>query len=69
VPPESVPAGRVVHRLADREIGVWANDSWYSLGLYKRVGYEDQAIRIGVIYYNTAEEVDGQVAALGAVRD
>ena len=40
------------------DIGVWAHDSWYSLDLYQRLGYEDQAVRIGFIHYNTAEEVD-----------
>jgi cysteine desulfurase family protein (TIGR01976 family) len=63
---EGVPAGQVARRLADQRIGVWAHDSWYSLGLYRRLGYQDQAVRIGFIHYNTVEEVDRLVAALGA---
>jgi cysteine desulfurase family protein (TIGR01976 family) len=61
---EGVPAAAVVDHLAEREIGVWAHDSWYSLNLYRRLGYEDQAIRLGFIHYNTVEEVDRLVLAL-----
>ena len=50
------------------EIGVWAHDSWYSLDLYKRLGYEKDAIRIGFIHYNTVEEVDRLVAGLMSSR-
>jgi cysteine desulfurase family protein (TIGR01976 family) len=59
-----VPAGEVALALAEQRMGVWAHDSWYSLDLYKRLGYEDQSVRIGFIHYNTAEEVDALVAAL-----
>ncbi len=53
-----IPAAHVVSHLAERDIGVWAHDSWYSLDLYKRLGYEHEAVRIGFIHYNTVEEVD-----------
>jgi selenocysteine lyase/cysteine desulfurase len=59
-----VPAADVAARLAEQQIGVWAHDSWYSLDLYKRLGYDGDAIRLGFIHYNTAEEVDRLVAAL-----
>jgi cysteine desulfurase family protein (TIGR01976 family) len=63
---DGVPAGRVASQLADKKIGVWAHDSWYSLNLYERFGYgSDGAVRIGFIHYNTAEEVDRLVAELG----
>jgi cysteine desulfurase family protein (TIGR01976 family) len=65
---EGVAAAEVATRLGDRGIGVWAHDSWYSLNLYKRLGYEAGAIRVGFIHYNTAEEVDrfiGELAACG----
>jgi selenocysteine lyase/cysteine desulfurase len=65
---DGVPAAEVVDQLAAQRIGVWAHDSWYSLALYKRLGYEHQAIRIGFIHYNTAEEVDRVVAALDSAR-
>jgi cysteine desulfurase family protein (TIGR01976 family) len=59
-----VAAADVVQRLADLGIGVWAHDSWYSLDLYERLGYEHDAIRIGFIHYNTVAEVDRLVAGL-----
>ncbi|MFL5830143.1 MAG: cysteine desulfurase-like protein [Solirubrobacteraceae bacterium] len=65
---EGVPAAEVARSLAEREIGVWAHDSWYSLGLYRRLGYEDAAVRIGFIHYNTEDEVDRLVRGLEAVR-
>ncbi|MGH2872878.1 MAG: cysteine desulfurase-like protein [Solirubrobacteraceae bacterium] len=63
---DGVPAARVAAELAERRIGVWAHDSWYSLNLYKRLGYEQDAVRIGFIHYNTAEEVDRLIAGLEA---
>ena len=65
---EGVPAAEVAAHLATEQIGVWAHDSWYSLGLYKRLGYPDQAIRIGFIHYNTADEVDRLVAGMESAR-
>jgi cysteine desulfurase family protein (TIGR01976 family) len=63
---DGVPAGHVASHLADKKIGVWAHDSWYSLNLYERFGYgSDGAVRIGFLHYNTAEEVDRLVAELG----
>jgi cysteine desulfurase family protein (TIGR01976 family) len=65
---EGVAAADVAARLAEQDIGVWAHDSWYSLNLYRRLGYEGDAVRLGFIHYNTPEEVDRLVAALEAVR-
>jgi cysteine desulfurase family protein (TIGR01976 family) len=59
-----VSAADVAARLAEQNMGVWAHDSWYSLGLYQRLGYADQAVRLGFIHYNTVDEVDALVAAL-----
>jgi cysteine desulfurase family protein (TIGR01976 family) len=65
---EGVPAAEVAAALAEQQIGVWAHDSWYSLNLYKRLGYEKDAIRIGFIHYNTADEVDRLIAGLEGAR-
>ncbi len=64
---EGVAAADVARSLADAQIGVWAHDSWYSLDLYKRLGYADKSVRIGFIHYNTPEEVDRLLEALAAV--
>jgi cysteine desulfurase family protein (TIGR01976 family) len=61
---EGVPATAVAQQLADNQIGVWAHDSWYSLNLYQRLGYDGNAVRLGFIHYNTEDEVDRLVAAL-----
>ena len=61
---EGVAAADVAAMLAAQDVGVWAHDSWYSLNLYKRLGYKKDAIRIGFIHYNTVEEVDRLVAGL-----
>lgn len=61
---DGVAAADVAAQLAEQRVGVWAHDSWYSLNLYQRLGYEQDAIRIGFIHYNTADEVDRLVAGL-----
>ena len=33
----------------------------------KRLGLADGAVRVGIVHYNTADEVDGLLAALGAI--
>jgi len=63
---DGAPAAEVATRLGERGIGVWAHNSWYSLNLYKRLGYDGDAIRIGFIHYNTADEVDRLVSELAA---
>jgi cysteine desulfurase family protein (TIGR01976 family) len=65
---DGVAAADVAAHLASEEIGVWAHDSWYSLNLYKRLGYEDQAVRLGFIHYNSVDEVDRLLAALESAR-
>jgi selenocysteine lyase/cysteine desulfurase len=64
---EGVPARDVAHRLAERGYGVWHHDNWYSLGLHPRLQYEDEAVRIGMVHYNTPDEVDGLLAELAAL--
>jgi cysteine desulfurase family protein (TIGR01976 family) len=65
---DGVAAEDVAVSLAAAQIGVWAHDSWYSLDLYKRLGYAGKSVRIGFIHYNTPEEVDRLIEALAAVR-
>ncbi|HTX28897.1 MAG TPA: cysteine desulfurase-like protein [Streptosporangiaceae bacterium] len=65
---DGAEAEDVAASLADAQIGVWAHDSWYSLNLYKRLGYAGKSVRIGFIHYNTAGEVDRLIEALEEVR-
>ncbi len=64
---EGVPATEIAETMAARGYGVWAHDSWYSLGLRERLPYPDEAVRVGLIHYNTAEEVDGFLTELGSL--
>ena len=57
-------ANHPVKRLSDEGFGVWAHDNWYSLGLREKLPYPDSAIRVGLIHYNTADEIDRFNAAL-----
>src|SRR6266702_5729078 len=52
---DAVDAAKV---LADEGFGVWAHDNWFSLGLREKLSYPDSAIRVGLIHYNTADEID-----------
>jgi len=61
---DGVPSADVATRLAERGLGVWAHDSWYSLGLRPTLAYENDAVRIGFAHYNTEEEVDRLLAEL-----
>jgi cysteine desulfurase family protein (TIGR01976 family) len=54
---EGTPARDVSLALAARDMGVWSHDTYYALGLYPRLGY-DEAVRLGFIHYNTPDEVD-----------
>src|SRR5438445_9490688 len=55
---DGVPAADAALRLAERGYGVWAHDNWYSLGLREKLPYPQDALRVGLIHYNTAEEID-----------
>jgi cysteine desulfurase family protein (TIGR01976 family) len=61
---DSVPAADVAARLAEQGFGVWAHDNWYSLGLREKLLYPEDAVRVGLIHYNTADEIDRFSAAL-----
>ena len=64
---DGVAAADVATTMADRGYGVWAHDSWYSLGLREKLPYPQDAVRVGFIHYNTADEIDGFVAELSAL--
>jgi cysteine desulfurase family protein (TIGR01976 family) len=52
-------------RLGDRGFAVW-HGNYYALEVMKRLGLEDSggAVRVGVVHYNTADEVDRLLAEL-----
>lgn len=64
---DGVEAAEVATTMAARGYGVWAHDSWYSLGLREKLPYPRDAVRVGFIHYNTVDEVDGFVRELAAL--
>jgi cysteine desulfurase family protein (TIGR01976 family) len=55
----------LAEHLAEREIYSW-NGNFYALNLTERLGLEEHGglLRLGLVHYNTAEEVDRLLAAL-----
>ena len=47
----------MAEELAARDIAVWAGN-YYALEIMERLGLPDGAVRVGIVHYNTAEEVD-----------
>jgi cysteine desulfurase family protein (TIGR01976 family) len=53
-------------RLGDRGFAVW-HGNYYAVEIMKRLGLPDGAVRVGIVHYNTADEVDRLLAALGEI--
>jgi len=52
-------------RLAERGFAVWSGD-YYAVEAMNRLGLPDGAVRVGIVHYNTTEEVDSLLEALAA---
>jgi len=57
----------VAERLAEQEIAVWDGD-YYAVEVMERLGLEHGAVRVGLVHYNTASEVDRLVDELVRIR-
>jgi selenocysteine lyase/cysteine desulfurase len=55
----------VAQRLGERGIAVWHGD-YYAVELMDRLGLPDGAVRVGIVHYNTAGEVDRLLEELAA---
>jgi cysteine desulfurase family protein (TIGR01976 family) len=60
--PDRTP-DEIAAALAERDIAVWAGN-YYAVEVMERLGLPDGAVRIGIVHYNTAEEVDRLLAEL-----
>ncbi len=60
--PSRTPAD-VAERLAERDIAVWHGD-YYAVEVMAHLGLENGAVRIGLVHYNTADEVDRLLSEL-----
>ena len=55
---DGLPSGEVAGRLGERGFAVW-HGNYYALEIMRRLGLEDGgAVRVGLVHYNTLEEVD-----------
>ena len=50
-------------RLAEAGFAVWQGN-YYAVEVMKHLGLPDGAIRVGIVHYNTEDEVDRLLAAL-----
>ncbi|MBD0290258.1 MAG: cysteine desulfurase-like protein [Thermoleophilia bacterium] len=53
-------------RLAERDLAVWAGN-YYAVEIMERLGLPEGAVRVGILHYNTTEEVDRLLAGLAAL--
>jgi cysteine desulfurase family protein (TIGR01976 family) len=56
----------VAKHLADRGIFVWHGD-YYAVEVMKRLRLPDGAVRVGIVHYNTADEIDRLLSELRAL--
>jgi cysteine desulfurase family protein (TIGR01976 family) len=64
---DGVSAADAATRLGDAGFAVW-HGNYYAVEVMRRLGLEDGgAVRAGVVHYNTADEVDGLLAAIAAL--
>jgi cysteine desulfurase family protein (TIGR01976 family) len=59
-----LPTREAASRLGDAGFAVWQGN-YYAVEVMKRLGLEEGgAVRAGIVHYNTADEVDGLLAAI-----
>ena len=59
-------AGGCGDRLGELGFAVW-DGNYYAVEIMERLGLRDGAVRVGIVHYNTADEVDGLLEALARV--
>jgi cysteine desulfurase family protein (TIGR01976 family) len=65
---DGVPTREAATKLGDAGFAVWQGN-YYAVEVMKRLGLEDSggAVRVGIVHYNTADEVDGLLAELAGL--
>jgi cysteine desulfurase family protein (TIGR01976 family) len=53
-------------RLGERGFAVW-HGNYYAIEIMARLGLPDGAVRVGIVHYNTRDEVDGLLHALATI--
>ena len=54
---DSIPPDAAAARLAERKLAVWSGD-YYAFEVMQQLGLRDGAVRVGLVHYNTEQEVD-----------
>jgi cysteine desulfurase family protein (TIGR01976 family) len=63
---EGLSAGEAAARLGEQGFAVW-HGNYYAVEIMQALGLADGAVRVGIVHYNTADEVDRLLAALAAL--
>jgi cysteine desulfurase family protein (TIGR01976 family) len=63
---ESVAPQEAATRLGEQGFAVW-HGNYYAVETMKRLGLDDGAIRVGIVHYNTADEVERLLGALDEI--
>jgi selenocysteine lyase/cysteine desulfurase len=53
-------------RLGERGFAVW-HGNYYAIEIMARLGLPDGAVRVGIVHYNSRDEVDGLLHALATL--
>jgi cysteine desulfurase family protein (TIGR01976 family) len=53
-------------RLAERGFAVWSGN-YYAVEVMRRLGLPDGAVRVGIVHYNTADEIERLLSELAAL--
>jgi cysteine desulfurase family protein (TIGR01976 family) len=60
---ETLTPQEAATRLGERGLAVW-HGNYYAVEIMKRLGLRDGAVRVGIVHYNTLEEVERLLGAL-----
>ncbi|HVW89725.1 MAG TPA: aminotransferase class V-fold PLP-dependent enzyme, partial [Gaiellaceae bacterium] len=63
---DSISPEEASTRLGERGFATW-HGNYYAVEIMERLGLPEGAVRIGILHYNTADEVDGLLAALASL--
>lgn len=63
---DAVSPQEAAARLGEQGFAVWSGN-YYAVEIMKRLGLDDGAVRIGIVHYNTADEVSRLLEALAAL--
>jgi cysteine desulfurase family protein (TIGR01976 family) len=63
---ESVTPEEAATRLGEQGFAVW-HGNYYAVEIMKRLGLDDGAIRVGIVHYNTMDEVERLLGALDQI--